>query len=173
MDNKYEARIFPNGRVVLYEAKDLEDAIEAGKELLIICNCNTGGNALALGGNKVPNWDYPSETITFLYSRVINYQVFTGEEMSRFHKVIFTSGRMVFGDDFNPATQYSYENHCFYNGNKKMVINERLTAKHLNEEGVKAMIEIGVLTKKALKYCVDAESNEKPDEDSVDCCSGY
>lgn len=31
MTNKYEARIFPNGRVVCYKRKDLEDAIKAGR----------------------------------------------------------------------------------------------------------------------------------------------
>lgn len=49
MNNKYEARIFPNGRVVCYERKDLDDAINAGKELLIVCNCHTGGFAEAIG----------------------------------------------------------------------------------------------------------------------------
>lgn len=52
MSNKYEARIFPNGRVVCYERKDLDDAINAGKELLIVCNCHTGGFAEAIGGHR-------------------------------------------------------------------------------------------------------------------------
>ena len=50
MNNKYEARIVPNGRVVFYERKDLDDAINAGKELLIVCNCHTGGFTEAIGG---------------------------------------------------------------------------------------------------------------------------
>ena len=96
MTNKYEARIFPNGRVALYKSKDLEDAIKADKELLIVCNCHTGGSTLAMGARKMPDRNNPDETITFLYNSSISRQVFTGEEMNRFYKVIFTPGERIF-----------------------------------------------------------------------------
>ena len=51
MTNKYEARIFPNGRIAFYKSKDLEDAIKADKELLIVCNCLYGGYTLAIGAD--------------------------------------------------------------------------------------------------------------------------
>lgn len=54
MTNKYEAKIFPNGRIAFYKRKDLEDAIKADKELLIVCNCHTGGSTLAMGARKCP-----------------------------------------------------------------------------------------------------------------------
>lgn len=167
MNNKYEARIFSNGRVVLFSSKDLDDAIAAGKELLIVCNCSFGGASLVIGGNVEPNWDIPGETVTFLYSHKINYQVFTGEEMAKFHKVIFTDGEKIFDDDFDYATRYSHTHHCFYNGDKKMRINEKKTARYLNREQVKTMIEIGVLSEKALNYCIEAVNNKNPIKDSV------
>lgn len=161
MNNKYEARIFPNGRVVCYERKDLDDAINAGKELLIVCNCHTGGFAEAIGATEEPK--------RIRYSDYIHEQMFTGKEMVRFHKIIFTEGEKIFDDNFDYATQYSSIYHCFYDGDKKMRVDEKTTARFLYKEQVKAMIEIGVLTEKALEYCIQAPI---PVKSSVDCCSG-
>lgn len=142
MNNKYEARIFPNGRVVYYERKDLDDAINAGKELL-------------------------PERIR--YSNYIHEQVFTGEEMVRFHKIIFTEGEKIFDNDFDYATQYDSIYHRFYDGDREMQVDEKTTARCLYKEQVKVMIEIGLLTEKALDYCIQAPV---PVKSSVDCCSG-
>lgn len=171
MTNKYKARIFPNGRIAFYKRKDLEDAIKADKKLLIVCNCHTGGSTLAMGARKMPDRNNPDETITFLYNSSISRQVFTGEEMNRFYKVIFTPGERIFDNNSDYATRYDYGHHCFYNGSKKMKVNEEMTARYLSKEQVKAMIEIGVFTEKALNYCIEAISNKNAIEDSVNECS--
>lgn len=163
--DKCEANIFPNGRVVFYKEKDLDDAIATGKELLIVCNCSSGGFTEVLGGTGCP------EKVV-KYSDYITEEVFTGEEMLRFHKAIFTEGHMIFDSKSHCATKYSYLEHCFYNGNQKMKVSEKSTALGLYKEEVEALIEIGVLTKKALKYCIDAKSSRNPIRNFVDCCSG-
>ena len=161
MTNKYEAEIFPNGRVALYKRKDLEDAIKAGKELLIVCNCHTGGFSKAIGATEKPE--------RIRYSDYIHEQVFTGEEMVRFHKIIFTEGEKIFDNNFNYATQYNSIYHCFYDGDREMQVDEKTTARCLYKEQVKAMIEIGLLSEKALSYCIQAPV---PVESSVDYYSG-
>ena len=50
-----------------------------------------------------------------------------------------------------------------------MQVDEKTTARCLYKEQVKAMIEIGLLTEKALDYCIQTPV---PVESSVDCCSG-
>lgn len=87
--------------------------------------------------------------------------------MVRFHKIIFTEGETIFDDAGNYATYYF--RHCFYDGDKKMQVDEKTTARCLYKEQAKAMIEIGLLTEKALDYCIQAPV---PVKSSVDCCSG-
>lgn len=50
-----------------------------------------------------------------------------------------------------------------------MQVDEKTTARCLYKEQVKAMIEIGLLTEKALDYCIQAPV---PVKSSVDYCSG-
>ena len=153
MTNKYEARIFPNGRVVCYKQKDLEDAIKAGKELLIVCNCLYGGYALAIGADVTTDWYDPNKTTYMMYSYDLLDREFTGEEMAKFHKVIFTEGERIFNKEGDYATSYFFWKHCFQKNGVNMKVSEKITAQFLNREEVKAMIEIGVLTQEALKYC--------------------
>lgn len=154
MTNKYEARIFPNGRVVCYKRKDLDDAIEAGKDLLIICNCRCGGYALAIGADKTIDWHDSSKTVYMMHSYNLQNKEFTGEEMSKFYKVIFTEGEHIFDTEGDYATGYFYWDHYFYKENNiKMKVSNSLTARFLSREKVEAMIDLGILTQEALKYC--------------------
>ena len=50
---KYDVRFFPNGRVYFLDYDILDEALEAGKEILIVMNCWSGGYALAIGANKI------------------------------------------------------------------------------------------------------------------------
>ena len=43
--NKYNAQIFPNGHVIIFEQSILDEAIEKGKEILLVCVNRDGGNA--------------------------------------------------------------------------------------------------------------------------------
>ena len=153
MTNKYEARIFPNGRVVLYKRKDLEDAIKAGKELLIVCNCLYGGYALAIGADVTTDWYEPDKTAWMMYSYDVFDREFTGGEMAKFHKVIFTEGERIYNKEGDYATSYFPWRNCFQKNGVNMKVSEEITARFLSREEVEAMIEIGVLTEKALKYC--------------------
>ena len=47
--NKYNAQIFPNGHVIIFEQSILDEAIEKGKEILLVCVNTDGGYAYAIG----------------------------------------------------------------------------------------------------------------------------
>ena len=51
---KYDVRFFPNGRVYFLDCDILDEALKAGKEILIVMTCWSGGYALAIGANKIP-----------------------------------------------------------------------------------------------------------------------
>lgn len=108
---KYDVRFFPNGRVYFLDWDILDEALKAGKEILIVMNCWSGGYALAIGADKIPaTWydeDAGSDEIGYeMYSYDIKDIELSQEHLTRFHKVIFTSGvqiRMKTGDQ---ATYY-------------------------------------------------------------------
>lgn len=109
---KYDVRFFPNGRVYFLDYDILDEALKAGKEILIVMNCWSGGYALAIGANKIPAIWYdeasaPDEIGYEMYSYDIKEIELSQEHLTRFHKVIFTSGvqiRMKTGDQ---ATFYN------------------------------------------------------------------
>lgn len=90
----------------------LDEALKAGKEILIVMNCWSGGYALAIGANKIPAIWYdeasaPDEIGYEMYSYNIKETEFSQEDLARFHKIIFTNGvqiRMKTGDQ---ATFYN------------------------------------------------------------------
>ena len=103
---KYDVRFFPNGRVYFLDYDILDEALKAGKEILIVMNCWSGGYALAIGADKIPATWYDEgagyDEIGYeMYSYDIKETEFSQEDLTRFHKVIFTSGiqiRMKTGD---------------------------------------------------------------------------
>ena len=103
---KYDVRFFPNGRVYFLDYDILDEALKAGKEILIVMNCWSGGYASAIGANKIPAIWYdegadPNEIGYEMYSYDIKETEFSQEDLARFHKVIFTNGvqiRMKTGD---------------------------------------------------------------------------
>ena len=101
---KYDVRFFPNGRVYFLDYDIFDEALEAGKEILIVMNCWSGGYALAVGANKILWYDENTgfnEISYVMYSYDIKETEFSQEDLARFHKVIFTDGvqiRMKTGD---------------------------------------------------------------------------
>ena len=100
----YDVRFFPNGRVYFLDYDILDEALEAGKEILIVMNCWSGGYALAIGANKILWYDEDTgfnEISYVMYSYDIKETEFSQEDLTRFHKIIFTNGvqiRMKTGD---------------------------------------------------------------------------
>ena len=100
----YDVLFSPNGRVYFLDYDILNEALEAGKEILIVMNCWSGGYALAVGVNKTLWYDENTgfnEISYVMYSYDIKETEFSQEDLARFHKVIFTDGvqiRMKTGD---------------------------------------------------------------------------
>lgn len=106
--NKYDARIYANGRFALILEEDFSEAIEQGKEILVFCGGWSGGYARIHGADRVPDYyDLNGGKDCFdLYSHDVKDKTFTPEEMSRFYRVIVTDGVKVYMKTGEPATQY-------------------------------------------------------------------
>ena len=106
---KYDVRFFPNGRVYFLDYDILDEALEAGKEILIVMNCWSGGYALAVGANKILWYDENTgfnEISYVMYSYDIKETEFSQEDLARFHKVIFTDGVQIHMKTGDQATCY-------------------------------------------------------------------
>lgn len=103
---KYDVRFFPNGRVYFLDYDILDEAVAAGKEILIVMNCWSGGYAVAIGAHKIPATLYdetadPDEVSYEMYSYDIKETEFSQEDLASFYRIIFTNGvqiRMKTGD---------------------------------------------------------------------------
>lgn len=166
--NKYNAQIFPNGHVIIFEQSILDEAIEKGKEILLVCNNRNGGYAYALGAE-------PYEDGICLYCREIYDTIFTSNELKRFHMTIFNEGEEVIMKTGSHATAYFCDKFVDYdseieNPNDELfrkMIDEESTVKNLSKsyddngdpdikdwkERVYALIRYGIVSEDALKYC--------------------
>ena len=104
MSSKYECRFFPNGRVVFVPTEDIENAIHARKELLVICNSWSGGYAIAIGAEERQDYEEPDKTCWDMYSYDIRDKEFTAEDFQKFYKVIFSSGERIMMKTGDEAT---------------------------------------------------------------------
>ena len=100
----YDAHIFPNGRIALVKKSDMDEAIEAGKEILIFCGGWSGGYAKAVGADKTYDPDFGE--CWEMYGYDIKDTTFSAEDMQKFHKVVITDGIKVYMKTGEPATQY-------------------------------------------------------------------
>lgn len=116
---KYDAVIFSNGRVVLYDSADFENAVENGQELLIICAAWSGGYALIRGADKVQNyeeWEGDLDGFHYdCYAREVKNESFTSEGLKKFYKVIISQGEMIYmetGDQANAYQAHEFIDWC-------------------------------------------------------------
>ena len=102
--NKYLPYIFNNGRVVLVKQADIDAAIEQNQEILIFCGAWSGGCAKAIGGEKTT---YDGHPCIQMYSYDVQDTEFAAEQMTKFYKVIITSGIRVYMQTGEPASTYT------------------------------------------------------------------
>lgn len=100
----YDAHIFPNGRIALVKKSDMDEAIEAGKEILIFCGGWSGGYAKAVGADKT--YDPAFGECWEMYGYDIRDTTLSTEDMQKFHKVVITDGIKVYMKTGKSATQY-------------------------------------------------------------------
>lgn len=174
---KYDVYPFPNGRVAMIDSEIINEAIEAGKEVLVVCNAWSGGYAHAIGADKDT---YDGKPCYMMYGYEVKEQEFTTEDLSKFYRVIFTPGEMIYmetGDqansyvggaftDWNTSPKRINEYHHKYGWNdalfteeeifkKRKTINECATVRHIyNDEKAKvqALIDSGILSADAMQY---------------------
>ena len=180
--NKYNAQIFPNGHVIIFEQRLLDEAIEQGKEILLICVNADGGYAYAIGAE-------PYEDGLCLYTNTIDNSIFTPEDYNKFYRIIIDWGEDIIMANGYPATSYRFgyfidDKSEIVDYNKalfrKFVDAERtvknLTVKHIDgdnenerdiedwKERVWALIRYHIVSEDALKYCVEEDEEENEEE---------
>lgn len=179
--NKYMPYIFGNGRVILVENKTIDEAIDYGKEILIICNAWSGGYAHAVGAEKDidPNfgecWN--------MYGYDIKDKELDATDLDKFYRVIISSGEQIWMESGDQANSYSgifidwdssLNSICDRTGvtteeeayKKRTTVDFCGTVRRLNykytedhkpdyvdwEERIWALIRIGILPQDAVKY---------------------
>ena len=102
--NKYMPYVFGNGRVVLVENKTIDEAIDLGKEILIICNAWSGGYARAIGAEKDIDPDFGE------YWNMYGYDIKDKEldttDLDKFYRVIISSGEQIWMKSGDQANSY-------------------------------------------------------------------
>lgn len=118
--NKYMPYIFGNGRVVLVEQKTIDEAIDSGKEILIICNAWSGGYAHAIGAEKYNDPDFGE--CWNMYGYDIKEKELNATDLDKFYRAIFSSGEQIWMKSGEQANSYvggiftdwsSYQNSSF------------------------------------------------------------
>lgn len=106
--NKYQAHIFANGRIALFEEQDYSDAIEQGKEILVFCGGWSGGYARAFGANREPDYYNVNggKDCFSCYAYDVKNETLTTEQLMKFYRVIVTDGIKVYMKTREPATDF-------------------------------------------------------------------
>ena len=102
--NKYTPYIFSNGRVVLVENKTIDEAIDLGKEILIICNAWSGGYAHAVGAEKTIDPDFGE--CWNMYGYNIKDKELDAVDLDKFYRVIISSGEQIWMESGEQANSY-------------------------------------------------------------------
>lgn len=102
--NKYMPYVFGNGRVVLVENKTIDEAIDLGKEILIICNAWSGGYAHAVGAEKDIDPDFGE--CWNMYGYDIKDKEFDATDLNKFYRVIISSGEQIWMKSGDQANSY-------------------------------------------------------------------
>lgn len=169
--NKYNAQIFPNGHIIIFEQSILDEAIEKGKEILLVCNNADGGYAYTISAESYAANGYN------LYGYGLYNTLFTSDELKRFHAIIIDEGEEVIMKTGSHATAVRFNRFVddkseIENPNDELfrkMIDEESTVKNLskyyNDEGdpdiedwkerVWVLIRYHIVSEDALKYCVE------------------
>lgn len=102
--NKYMPYVFGNGRVVLVENKIIDEAIDYGKEVLIICNAWSGGYAHAVGAEKDIDPDFGE--CWNMYGYDIKDKELDATDLDKFWRVIVSSGEQIWMKSGDQANSY-------------------------------------------------------------------
>lgn len=102
--NKYMPYVFGNGRVVLVENKIIDEAIDYGKEVLIICNAWSGGYAHAVGAEKDIDPDFGE--CWNMYGYDIKDKELDATDFDKFWRVIVSSGEQIWMKSGDQANSY-------------------------------------------------------------------
>lgn len=96
---KYQIYFADNGKIIFIPYEFIDEAIEADKELLVIQTGYRGNFRHAIGANKT------DEGYT-MYGYTPDETILDGNDLKRFHRVIFTQGEKVYMEDGDYADNH-------------------------------------------------------------------
>lgn len=185
---KYQLYFFSNGRVVFVPEEDISNAIKQEKEILVICNAWSGGYAIAIGANEMYDEYYfgvdengNSNKGYEMYTYEVKDEEFTSEQLSKFYKIIVSSGEKIYMESGDQANYYDggafidwdtkeeeVKDRLSFKKNKKEITTDeeilkvrktvdslttvRLMDSKDKEEKVKTLIAYGIIDKDSEKY---------------------
>lgn len=163
MERKYTCYFMGDGRVVFVNNKDIDDAIDAGKELFVI-NTHSGAN-LVIGADKEVN-DYPeidSEYIYNMYTRSYHDDELVSD-LSCFNKIFFTQGEKIFMKSGNEATDYCNGHFSEYGNYKPNDLNKEYI--DIPKDDPCKCVDM----KRTIAYF---ENHVQDGKEKLECMSGY
>jgi hypothetical protein len=165
MERKYSCYFMSDGRVLFIDNKDVDEAIDAEKELLVIdTHC---GVSFAIGADKEINaYDADPEYIYNMYNRDYTNHEDSVSDPSRFSKIIFTKGERIYMKSGYEATDY-------FQGIGAFAEYEDYKPNDLNSGKVSISNDAPCKTvdmKKTINYF---ENHVKDGKEKLECMSGY
>lgn len=132
MATKFQLYIFPNGRVYFLDYELLSKALEAEKEILIICNAWSGGYTRVIGGEKkydpyYSETDENGELLPYydMYSYEIKDEEFNTEDLNKFYKIIFTSGEQIRMETGEQANSYQGDKFFDWDSSEDAIVDRK------------------------------------------------
>ena len=96
---KYQIYFADNGKIIFIPYDFIDEAIEAGKELLIIQTGYRGNFRYAMGADK-------TDEGYMMYGYTPDEAIWDENALKKFHRVIFTQGEKVYMEDMDYADNH-------------------------------------------------------------------
>ena len=96
---KYQIYFADNGKIIFVPYEFIDEALEADKELLIIQTGYRGNFRYVIGADKT-NEGY------MMYGYTPDEAILDGNDLEKFHRVIFTQGEKVYMEDGDYADNH-------------------------------------------------------------------
>lgn len=96
---KYQIYFADNGKIIFIPYEFINEAIEADKELLVIQTGYRGNFRYAIGANK-------TDEGYMMYGYNPDESILDGNDLKKFHRVIFTQGEKIYMEDGDYADNH-------------------------------------------------------------------
>ena len=96
---KYQIYFADNGKIIFVPYEFIDEAIEADKELLVIQTGYRGNFRHVIGAEK-------TDEGYMMYGYTPDESILDGNDLKKFHRVIFTQGEKIYMEDWDYADNH-------------------------------------------------------------------